>query len=84
MLGVGDDYDTLFGDDDPEYIDTKFSNQQIQVDNSVEPLRYRAAQSRYSRAARSEPLIVCRVTLRFNTQIQIFSAVIVSSKLFIK
>ena len=32
MLGVGDDYQDLFGgDDDQEYIDSKFTNQQIQV-----------------------------------------------------
>ncbi|XP_063686858.1 syntaxin-16-like isoform X2 [Bolinopsis microptera] len=32
MLGVGDDYQDLFGgDDDQEYIDSKFTNQQIQM-----------------------------------------------------
>ena len=31
MLGVGDDYQDLFGDDEQEYIDSKFTNQQIQV-----------------------------------------------------
>lgn len=35
MLGVGDDYQDLFGidDSDQEYIDSKFTNQQIQVDS---------------------------------------------------
>ncbi|KAL5250005.1 hypothetical protein ACHWQZ_G015924 [Mnemiopsis leidyi] len=31
MLGVGDDYQDLFGDDEQEYIDSKFTNQQIQM-----------------------------------------------------
>ena len=32
MLGVGDDYHDLFsGDEEEEYIDSKFTNQQIQV-----------------------------------------------------
>ena len=34
MLGVGDDYQDLFGDDEQEYIDSKFTNQQIQVNLS--------------------------------------------------
>ena len=38
MLGVGDDYDNLFGDDEQEYIDSKFTNQQIQVPDNISSL----------------------------------------------